>query len=87
MPGQLHQSSTYQASKFSAVEVFDPIWAVAQFERDLLIERTQAGLRRAWAEGKKSGRKAALTDSQRAAVRAALEAGETVSAPFQSGLP
>lgn len=32
--------------------------AVAQFERDLLIERTQAGLERAKAEGKKLGRPA-----------------------------
>jgi putative DNA-invertase from lambdoid prophage Rac len=30
--------------------------AVAEFERDLLIERTQAGLKRAKAEGKKLGR-------------------------------
>lgn len=30
--------------------------AVAEFERDLLIERTQAGLQRAKAEGKKLGR-------------------------------
>lgn len=30
--------------------------AVAEFERDLLIERTQSGLRRAKAEGKKLGR-------------------------------
>lgn len=54
--------------------------AVAQFERDLLIERTQSGLQRAWAEGKKSGRRATLSEDQRTAVRAALEAGETVSA-------
>jgi putative DNA-invertase from lambdoid prophage Rac len=54
--------------------------AVAQFERDLLIERTQSGLQRAWAEGKKSGRRATLSEDQRAAVRVALEAGETVSA-------
>ncbi|MDC7824502.1 recombinase family protein [Pseudomonas sp. BLCC-B13] len=33
--------------------------AVAEFERDLLIERTQAGLQRAKAEGKKLGRPAA----------------------------
>lgn len=32
------------------------ISAVAEFERDLLIERTQAGLERAKAEGKKLGR-------------------------------
>jgi putative DNA-invertase from lambdoid prophage Rac len=54
--------------------------SVAQFERDILIERTRAGLKRAWAEGKKSGRRAALGDEQRAAVRAALEAGTSVSA-------
>ena len=30
--------------------------AVAQFERDLLIERTQSGLKRAKAEGKILGR-------------------------------
>jgi putative DNA-invertase from lambdoid prophage Rac len=53
--------------------------AVAQFERDLLIERTQSGLQRAWAEGKKSGRRATLSEDQRAEVLAALEAGESVS--------
>jgi putative DNA-invertase from lambdoid prophage Rac len=37
------------------------IAAVAQFERDLLIERTLAGQARARAEGKKFGRPAALT--------------------------
>ena len=35
--------------------------AVAEFERDLLIERTQAGLSRAKAEGKRLGRPASLT--------------------------
>ena len=35
--------------------------AVAEFERDLLIERTQAGLNRAKAEGKTLGRPARLT--------------------------
>lgn len=34
--------------------------AVAEFERDLLIERTQAGLARALASGKKLGRPAAI---------------------------
>lgn len=36
------------------------IAAVAEFERDLLIERTQSGLERAKAEGKTLGRKPAL---------------------------
>jgi putative DNA-invertase from lambdoid prophage Rac len=52
--------------------------AVAQFERDLIIERTQAGLARAKAAGKKLGRKPALSDKQRANVLAALAGGATV---------
>ena len=42
---------------------------VAQFERDLLIERTQSGLSRAKAAGKTLGRKAKLTPEQQQAVR------------------
>jgi putative DNA-invertase from lambdoid prophage Rac len=38
--------------------------AVAEFERDLLIERTQAGLSRAKAEGKILGRPALLSPAQ-----------------------
>lgn len=43
--------------------------AVAEFERDLLIERTQAGLSRAKAEGKALGRPAALTPGQQQDIR------------------
>jgi putative DNA-invertase from lambdoid prophage Rac len=42
--------------------------AVAEFERDLLIERTQAGLNRAKAAGKVLGRPSALTAAQHADV-------------------
>ncbi|WP_157973341.1 recombinase family protein, partial [Blastomonas sp. UPD001] len=45
------------------------IAAVAEFERDLLVERTQAGLSRAKAEGKTLGRPPALTAEQRDAIR------------------
>lgn len=45
------------------------IAAVAEFERDLLIERTQAGLRRAKASGKPVGRPSVLTADQQALVR------------------
>ena len=38
--------------------------AVAEFERDLLIERTQAGLKRAKAEGKVLGRPTSLSTDQ-----------------------
>jgi putative DNA-invertase from lambdoid prophage Rac len=56
------------------------IAAVAQFERDLLIERTQAGLTRAKQAGRKPGRPDSLTDAQQAAVRYALASGNSVSA-------
>ena len=53
--------------------------AVAQFERDLLMERTQAGLERARAEGKRFGRPTVLTDAQRQSARRLLAAGANVS--------
>ncbi len=45
------------------------IAAVAEFERDLLVERTQAGLSRAKAQGKRLGRPASLTPEQQETVR------------------
>lgn len=42
------------------------IAAVSEFERDLLIERTQAGLSRAKAQGRSLGRPAALSEAQQA---------------------
>jgi len=54
--------------------------AVAEFERDLLVERTQAGLSRAKADGKTLGRPPSLTDDERRAVERRLEEGASVSA-------
>jgi len=45
------------------------IAAVAEFERDLLIERTQAGLSRAKAQGKRLGRPSSLTADQQEVAR------------------
>jgi putative DNA-invertase from lambdoid prophage Rac len=56
------------------------ISAVAEFERDLLIERTQSGLRRAKAEGKEFGRPSALSVDQRRVVLERLAAGASVAA-------
>lgn len=56
------------------------IAAVAEFERDLLIERTHAGLARAKAEGKKVGRPPSLAAADIDAVRRKLAEGITVSA-------
>lgn len=52
---------------------------VAEFERDLLIERTQAGLARARAEGKTLGRPSALTEGQQAEAIQRLVSGESIS--------
>lgn len=51
--------------------------AVSQFERDILVERTHAGLARARAEGKKLGRKDSLTEDQKVEIRAKLGQGAT----------
>ena len=51
------------------------IAAVAEFERDLLIERTQSGLDRARAAGKTLGRPSALTGEQQASIRASRAQG------------
>jgi DNA invertase Pin-like site-specific DNA recombinase len=54
--------------------------AVAEMERDLLVERTQAGLARAKAEGKALGRPPKSTTEQKAQMRRRFEAGESISA-------
>ena len=54
--------------------------AVADFERELIIERTRAGQARARAEGKHMGRPLKTTEAQRRTIRSRLKAGQTVSA-------
>ncbi len=53
--------------------------AVAEMERDLLIERTQAGLERAKAEGKQLGRPSKTTDEDRQNILERLQTGDSVS--------
>lgn len=53
--------------------------AVADFERDLIIERTQAGQARARAAGTHMGRPSKTSPEQRLAIRQALTTGATVS--------
>lgn len=55
------------------------IAAVAEFERDLLIERTLSGQARARAAGTHMGRPAKTSESDREAIHAALSKGVTVS--------
>jgi len=54
--------------------------AMAEMERDLLVERTQAGLVRAKAQGKILGRPASTTDEQRIVMTARHSAGTSISA-------
>jgi putative DNA-invertase from lambdoid prophage Rac len=55
------------------------IAAVAEFERDLLIERTHSGISRAKGAGKRFGRPPSLNTKQRALVMERLSAGAGVS--------
>ncbi|HFW2960625.1 TPA: recombinase family protein, partial [Salmonella enterica subsp. enterica serovar Birkenhead] len=56
------------------------ISAVAEFERDLLIERTHSGIARAKAVGKRFGRPSALNEEQQLTVIARINAGVSISA-------
>jgi putative DNA-invertase from lambdoid prophage Rac len=53
--------------------------AVAEMEKDLLVERTQAGLARAKAQGKKLGRKPKLSDEDRAQIRTLKNEGASLA--------
>lgn len=53
--------------------------AVAEMERDLMVERTHAGLARARKEGKQIGRPSKTTPEQRVEILEALGRGESVS--------
>lgn len=59
--------------------VLSTLAAVAEMERDMLVERTQAGLARARKEGKKLGRPKATDDSSAASIVEALAQGISVS--------
>lgn len=54
------------------------IAAVSELERDLLIERTQSGLARAKAEGKKLGRPSSLTREQHDEIRVQRDRGQSL---------
>ena len=53
--------------------------AVAEMERSMIVERTQAGLARARAEGKILGRRSKTSVEQKSEIKKRLSAGESVS--------
>ena len=71
--GQLDLSSTAGKTMLTMLA------AVAEMERDLLVERTRAVLARAQAEGKTLGRPRATTPKVRKAMLAAHQAGTSIS--------
>ncbi|ETC99536.1 hypothetical protein P792_03640 [Asaia sp. SF2.1] len=65
--------------------IFAVVAAMAQWERELIVERTRNGLAAARARGKKGGRKPTLTDEQVTEALARIQAGEhakTVAAEY-----
>jgi len=58
--------------------VFHIFGALGQFERDLIRERTRAGLKAAEARGRKGGRKPSVTPEKLARARALVASGLTV---------
>ena len=61
--------------------------AVAQFVRDLLVDRTQSGLARAKGAGKPLGRPSTLSASQQNLVKEKIRNGERISSiAYQFGI-
>lgn len=57
---------------------YNMVAAFAEFERELIVERTHEGLRTARLSGKRSGRKPKLSVRQQAEVRRMHEAGQSI---------
>lgn len=76
----VHQLGTTDLTSAAGKLLLSMLAAVAEMERDLLIERTQAGLSRAKAEGKKLGRPSKIAPEARMAIIEKKNSGTSVSA-------
>lgn len=76
----VHQLGTTDLTSAAGKLLLSMLAAVAEMERDLLIERTQAGLLRAKAEGKKLGRPPIIAPEDRRAIIEKKNNGNSVSA-------
>ena len=72
-------SITHDGTSQTGKMTMSVIAAVAEFERDLLIERTQAGLARARSDGKAFGRPRTLNQLQTLAVQQRLASGTSIA--------
>lgn len=75
----VHQIGSTDLSSPAGKMLLTMLAAVAEMERDLLIERTQSGLQRAKSEGKQLGRPTKTTNQNRIDIRKRLGIGESVS--------
>ena len=75
----VHQIGNTDLSSPAGKMLLTMLAAVAEMERDLLIERTQSGLQRAILEGKQLGRPSKTTLADRIVIKERLLAGESVS--------
>lgn len=75
----VHQIGSTDLSSPAGKMLLTMLAAVAEMERDLLIERTQSGLERAKSEGKILGRPSKTNSIQRAEIIAKLNSGISVS--------
>lgn len=76
----VHQLGSADLTSPAGKLLLSMLAAVAEMERDLLIERTQAGLTRAKAEGKKLGRPSKIAPEQRSDILMSLSQGASISA-------
>ncbi|RDS92394.1 recombinase family protein [Pseudomonas fluorescens] len=76
----VHQLGSTDLTSPAGKLLLSMLAAVAEMERDLLIERTQAGLTRAKAEGKKLGRPSKITPEQRSDILRSIAEGASISA-------
>ena len=74
------RSSNLDLNSLPGALMIKVLAAVADFERELIIERTRAGQDRARAAGTHMGRPPKTTEAQRQIIRARLVKGETVTA-------
>lgn len=76
----VHQLGSTDLTSPAGKLLLSMLAAVAEMERNLLIERTQAGLTRARAEGKKLGRPSKIAPEQRSDILMSLSQGASISA-------
>jgi DNA invertase Pin-like site-specific DNA recombinase len=76
----VHQLGSTDLTSPAGKLLLSMLAAVAEMERDLLIERTQAGLARAKAEGKTLGRPSKIAPEQRSVIMIAIAEGGSISA-------